>query len=351
MATAVNRRDYGIMGAESKRAHDRGLVEAEWYACPIPRQRLKELMKRKDGPGIRDTIIWFVSLIATGYVACRSWGSWWAIPAFAVYGIIYATPAGSRWHECGHGTAFKTQWLNELVYQIASFMLLIAATAQRWSHVRHHTDTIIVGRDPEIVAPRPPVWRNIALGFFNVTSVPNAIRGEIKRACGQLGEAERSFIPATEHRKVIWEARVHLFVLAGVAVVCVYTGSFLPAMFVALPLVYGTWFVNLLTMTQHLGLNEDVLDHRLNSRTLYTNRIVRFLYWNMNYHVEHHMFPMVPYHALPALHEEMKSDCPPASPSFPAALKEVFVALWKQRKDPTYTVQRTLPDSARPYRW
>ena len=54
--------------------------------------------------------------------------------------------------------------------------------------------------------------------------------------------------------------------------------------------------------TQHAGLAEDVLDHRLNCRTVYMNPISRFIYWNMNYHVEHHMFPMVPYHALPRLH-------------------------------------------------
>ena len=40
------------------------------------------------------------------------------------------------------------------------------------------------------------------------------------------------------------------------------------------------------------------------------NPVSRFLYWNMNYHVEHHMFPMVPYHALPQLHEEIKADLP-----------------------------------------
>ena len=64
------------------------------------------------------------------------------------------------------------------------------------------------------------------------------------------------------------------------------------------------------------GLAEDVLDHRLNSRTVYMNPVLRFLYWNMNYHVEHHMFPMVPYHALPELHEAIKADMPEPYPSF-----------------------------------
>jgi fatty acid desaturase len=44
------------------------------------------------------------------------------------------------------------------------------------------------------------------------------------------------------------------------------------------------------------------------------NPISRFLYWNMNYHVEHHMFPMVPYHALPKLHETIKHDLPAPDP-------------------------------------
>ena len=86
--------------------------------------------------------------------------------------------------------------------------------------------------------------------------------------------------------------------------------------------------------TQHLGLAEDVLDHRLNSRTVYMNPFFRFLYWNMNYHVEHHMFPMVPYHALPKLHEAIKADCPPPYPSTLAAYREIMPALARQLSDP-----------------
>ena len=60
-----------------------------------------------------------------------------------------------------------------------------------------------------------------------------------------------------------------------------------------------------------MGLAEDVLDHRSNCRTIYMNRVLRFLYMDMNYHLEHHMYPMVPYHALAQLHEEIRNDCPP----------------------------------------
>jgi fatty acid desaturase len=84
--------------------------------------------------------------------------------------------------------------------------------------------------------------------------------------------------------------------------------------------------------TQHAGMGENVLDHRLNTRTVKMCRVNRFLYWNMNYHVEHHMFPMVPYYRLPELHEEIKHDCAPVYPSLWAAYKGLFAgwdgAIW-----------------------
>ena len=46
--------------------------------------------------------------------------------------------------------------MNDVVYQIASFMIMRNPVTWRWSHARHHTDTIIVGRDPEIAVMRPP---------------------------------------------------------------------------------------------------------------------------------------------------------------------------------------------------
>jgi fatty acid desaturase len=93
-----------------------------------------------------------------------------------------------------------------------------------------------------------------------------------------------------------------------------------------------------------------VLDHRLCARTVYMNPIFRFLYLNMNYHVEHHMFPMVPYHALPKLHEAVKADTPiPSASTIEAYFGEIIPALWRQRTDPNYTVRRPLPSSARPY--
>ena len=65
-------------------------------------------------------------------------------------------------------------------------------------------------------------------------------------------------------------------------------------MIIGLPRMYGAWHGVLTGLLQHGGLADNVTDHRLNSRTVLMNPVSRFIYWNMNYHVEHHMFPMVP---------------------------------------------------------
>ncbi|SEO87958.1 fatty acid desaturase family protein [Paenibacillus sp. OV219] len=351
MAIVVQRRDYSLKGPESKRADEKGLASAQWHATPIPRAKMKELMKRKDGPAIRDTLIWFGGLIVLGYIAYLSWGTWWAIPAFFLYGTLYASPGDSRWHECGHGTAFKTPWMNDVVYHIASFCVLRSATPWRWSHARHHTDTIIVGRDPEIITARPPIWKILYMQIFHLYGGPIEIKRFILHTFGKLEEQEKEYIPASEHNKVFREARIYMLIFLAVIAACIATGSILPAMFIILPTFYGFLLVLTFGVTQHLGLYEDVLDHRLNTRTIYMNPIFRFLYWNMNYHTEHHMFPMVPFHALPKLHEEMKHDCPEARPSLWAALREVISALRKQMNDPAYVVVKPLPSTALPYRY
>ena len=347
MSAAIPKRDYSLVGPEARAAEAKGLVSAQWYMCPVPRKELKELMRRKDGPAIRDTLIWFAGLAVSGVLAYHFWGTWLCVPFFALSGVLYGSASDSRWHECGHGTAFKTRWMNDVVYQLACFMIMREPTIWRWSHTRHHTDTIIVGRDPEIITPRPPDILSLCLNIFSLKNGVAFFRHLFLHASGQLTLDEATFVPEMERGSVYLVARIYLVIFAALICLCLYEGSILPAMFVGLPTFYGAWLQLYFGGTQHLGLAEDVLDHRLNSRTVYMNPFFRFVYWNMNYHVEHHMFPMVPYHALPRLHEAIKNDCPTPYPNTIAAYAEIFSAMARQLRDPTYFVKRELPGSAR----
>ena len=335
--------DYSLVGKDTALAIEKGLAEATWYASPVPRQTLRELLERKDGPALRDTFIWFALIIGSGVCGFLLWGTWWAIIPFAIYGILYASTSDSRWHESSHGTAFKTDWMNNALYEVASFMVVRESVPWRWSHTRHHSDTIIVGRDPEIAVPRPPNLFAMFIKLFGLKQIPAYFRNVLLHCTSQLTPEEKTYIPESEYGKIFIRARIYVFSYAGVIALAIGTHSILPLMFIGLPPLYGTWLMLVYGTTQHAGLAENVLDHRLNCRTVYMDPINRFLYWNMNYHVEHHMFPLVPYHALPRLHAIIKADCPPPYTGIVDAWREIIPAVLRQVKDPAYFVKRKLP--------
>jgi fatty acid desaturase len=339
-------RDYSLIGADSRRAVELGLSQAEWYRTPITRKRMKELMHRRNGPAIRDTALWLGLLVVLGGLGIYLWFSVWSLVCFAAYGVLYGSASDARWHECGHGTAFRTRWMNTIIYNLACFMIMRDPTVWRWSHARHHTDTVIVGRDPEIIAMRPPKLWHIAANFVGLFDVPLAFKHMAIHASGRLTVEEATYVPDSERAKTYWTARVWLLVYAAVVATCVVSGSILPAMVIGLPRMYGAWHHLMTGLTQHCGLADDVTDHRLNSRTVYMNPISRFVYWNMNYHVEHHMFPMVPFHALPALHAEIKDDLPVPAASIAAAFREFVPVMLRQRADPELYVHREIVGTA-----
>ena len=94
---------------------------------------------------------------------------------------------------------------------------------------------------------------------------------------------------------------------------------------------------------QHGGLRDNVTDHRLNTRTVLMNPFSRFIYLNMNYHIEHHMFPLVPYYNLPKLHEVIKDDLPPPNKSICSAYAEMLPIIWKQLQGNEIFIERHLP--------
>lgn len=337
-------RNYSLVGPDAQQALETGLASAEWYRCEVPRARLKELMKRTDGPAIRDTVIWLLGFLVLGGIAAWLYPGWWSVPFFLAYGVLYGSSSDSRWHECGHRTAFKTVWMNDVVYQIACFMILREPEVWRWSHTRHHTDTIIVGRDPEIAVMRPTDVPKVLAMFFGIPQVYYAFKKMLRHAAGSLDAEEATYVPASEAGKVFRVARIWLVIHLAVIALAVYLGSWLPVLLVGpLPSMYGAWVHVMTGITQHSGLPENVLDHRLNCRTVYMNPLLRFIYWNMNYHVEHHMFPLVPYHALPALHREILADSPPPYRSVLEAYREIIPTLWRQVREPGLLVQRPLP--------
>ena len=337
-------RDYSLTGTNA----GTGFEFSDYYTTPVPRKRMKELMRRRDKPPLINFGIWIGCMAVLGSLMVGLWDSIWAVPVVILYGVFYGSGGDSRWHELGHGTVFRTRWLNEAFYQLAAFMSFRNPFLWRWSHTRHHTETVVVGRDPEIAFPRPPGIKQWILNLLYVPALLTELGKMIRLSFGCLTRDEMTFLPASEWRRTFWASRVQLSVYTLVVLTSLVFASWIPAMLIGLPTFYGSWLHHVLATTQHAGLAEDIPDHRVNSRTIYLNPFFGFIYSNMNYHVEHHMFPMVPYYALPALHEEIKGDCPPAYPSLWAAYREIIPAIVRQQSDYRYFVERKLPPGAQP---
>jgi fatty acid desaturase len=335
-------RDYRLDGPRGREAAAKGLVSAQWFACTVDRKTMKQLMQRSDWQGLRYLGSWLLLLIGSGVLAWHGWRTVWAVPAFMLYGLFYAAGEHGA-HELSHGTPFRTTWLNKVFFQLTSFLALHEPVYWRWSHVRHHTDTLIAGNDREIAFPRPVSLAGLFADFFFLKSGTIEVLRTVRHAFGNVSQATRSFVPASQIGRMVLSSRIYTAIFAGTVAWCVAAHSILPALFIVLPRFYGSPLTQVFNITQHAGLAEDVLDHRLNTRTVLFNPLFAFLYMKMNYHVEHHMFPMVPFYNLPKLHTLIQAQCPPAPRGLVAAYREIIPALWRQRKDPDYCIRRQLP--------
>ena len=343
-------KDYQISEDTARVAIENGTANPKWFRPRIDPQQIRALMQKSDAIALRDTVVWFGAMLASTTIAIALWPSWWSAPFWLIYGVLYGSAADSRWHECGHRTAFKTAWLNDTVYQIASFMMMRNPAVWRASHVRHHTDTIVVGRDPEIVAMRPPDLARIALMFIGIVDVYTAFKRMFLHASGRLDPEEAMYVAPKDHYKVFRVARIWLVIYSLTIATAILSASILPLMLIGLPRVYGAWHHVMTGLLQHLGLAENVSDHRLNTRTVLMNPVSRFIYLNMNYHLEHHMFTMVPYYNLPKLHALIKNDVPPPERSIFTAFRRLAPVLIKQLKYQDAVIVPELPPGAAPYR-
>jgi fatty acid desaturase len=316
-----------------------------WFRVDIERRALKDLSSRSDARGLVQAGGFFALVIATGALAWVSLGTAWAIPTFLLYGTVFAFSEAAA-HELGHGTVFKTRWLNEAVYWVICFMSWREQVYSRWLHAKHHTFTHLTAapyKDPELAFKRPLSILKLVTDFMRVSHGIQFLGAIFLHSFGIVTKGAKEVVPEAEYKKMCAHSRVLLACYVAIFVWAILAHSGLPIIFLFLARAYGTWLHELCALTQHTGLKENVLDHRVSSRTVKLNPVVRFLYWNMNYHIEHHMFPSVPFHALPRFHETVASQMPAPYAGLWPAWREILTIFAKQQRDPEYVVVRELP--------
>jgi fatty acid desaturase len=226
-----------------------------------------------------------------------------AIPLLVVYGFSLASMFAVV-HECCHRTAFANHQINDIVAWWAGVLSGYNSTFYRRYHKWHHRYTRIPGKDPELTDHIP----SSLLGYgLELTGLPwwwGKLRGHSRIALGVVEECE--YIPETARAEVIRSTRLQLLVYAIAIGVSIAFAQPWFLVYWLLPLAVGQPILRFILLAEHTGCTLD--DNSLtNTRTTLTLAPLRFLMWNMPFHAEHHLYASIPFHALPAAHDRLKS--------------------------------------------
>jgi len=273
-------------------------MDHKTFIAALPDGRLATLNETRDAPGLRHLaghlglIVLFGVWIAQG---------WWLWPLALVAQGITICFLFTLQHEATHKTPFKTLWLNEWTGRIAGLLILQPFEWFRYFHLAHHRHTNIPGKDPELTSgTKPDSWRAYVI---HVCGLPFWAAMALQTLRNALGRDPGGYVPQRAHPRIRAEARWMLaaYALAALSLLA----SPLLLWIWLLPCLLGQPFLRLYLLAEH-GRCAFVANMFENTRTTLTNRVIRFLAWNMPYHTEHHTLPMVPFHRLPDLHNDMQ---------------------------------------------
>ncbi len=229
------------------------------------------------------------------------------------------------------------------MFFLTTAMEFRATTLTRWRHMHHHAWTIITEADLEIQAPRPVRLWKVLIEFLYLDSTISLLPILLLHSLGIPSREAKRVVPKGEYRKMFWSSRACLALHLAVIAAAIVLRSWLPILLFSLPRLYGGFLMWLLILAQHSGLAEDVLDYRLNTRTIHLNPVLSFLYLHMEYHTEHHLYPNIPFHCLSKFRRVIDDQMPPAYNGLWETYKEEIPVLWRQRRDANYFIQRRLP--------
>ena len=326
-----------------------------WYRVPLAKEKLRELTQRSDWKGFLQTVPYLLLLVLTGAAAFYAYARfplWLFFIVLFIHGTFYRVPA-QRLSRAGARHRVQDQMaLNAVFLRIFAFLSWNSHVRFRASHIRHHASTLHPPDDEEVVLPirlTVMTWLKCAivnpLGLWKVAGRlrqperrPHAhpVGAHAVPGAGRGG-------PAPPGR---W-ARILLLGHLAIIVVSIATGHWLFAVVTSLARFYGGGFQWICNITQHIGLQDNVPDFRLCCRTIQLNPFLRYLYFQMNWHTEHHMYAAVPcYNLSEAPPGDRARDAGHLSRPDPGLAGDLQHFNRRQKADPAYQHVYELPRAA-----
>jgi fatty acid desaturase len=232
-------------------------------------------------------------------------------------------------HEAGHGTAFRTAWLNEAVVWVSAVLMLQAPRFFREFHWEHHRSTQDRERDPEISGAPDLLddWPRNVFAYLFLACGQVFLVGKLgfTLACAVLPISVWAklfpYVPARARARVAWESRIAVALIASIVLAgCARVDGFAMVL-LAWPIAHVA--LGLYLMAEHTGL-PNTGSQLERTRSIETTRLVRWLMWNMPLHAVHHAEPGVPFHAVPELDRLLAPGVVHVSPGYLAFHREAL---------------------------
>ena len=223
------------------------------------------------------------------------WVAVWLVQGLALAG------AYSAMHEAGHATLYRSRRVNRFAGPAWASVILVNWSLWRSFHLEHHAHT--GGPDDPESAYKIDIvrWRQylllplgglqfiLQLWFDSLGTLVGRFPGYVRtRDAG----ARRSMRVDALVLLTVTAAAVAFVVAAPGLGLRLWLGPFLAGTCLALPFT---------ALNEHYGCAPAGSPFET-TRTVVSNRFVRFLLWNGNYHVGHHLLATVPFHHAPQLH-------------------------------------------------
>ena len=343
-------------------------LRVNWYRIPLDRENLRELTLRSNYQGWMQAGGHFAVFLITGMLTYTFWSLevWWAffILLFC-HGTVSSFFTGTAPHELGHGTVFHSKILNKVFLYLFSLIGWWNPFDYSMSHTYHHRYTMHPEADRENLSPlEPSINLSLLIQLFSINLFSRA--GRIFGKGGlfstiyltfltAMGKTGSKDIPSQEwlqslyvdqpdehHKSIMW-SRFLLFSHGSLLIIALASNLWVLPLIITFPIFIASWASYFTGMTQHCGLKDNDSDFRKSTRTITINPVLEFLYWNMNWHIEHHMYASVPCYNLRKLNKLVADDMPEPR-TLIGAWKEMRQIWRKQEQDQNYQFDTKVPD-------
>jgi fatty acid desaturase len=318
----------------------------DWKRPKIDREVLKKLSERSTINGLL-RIAYFVFLLTASAVAAvyvSRINLWLAIPVLYAYYFLYGFWVAIL-HELQHKTVFaeRAGWLNAAFLFLTQTIAWNSPTYAVISHRLHHRYTMVRGVDPETDWPEVITsrWlRNFLLYLVlrilvvgALIEFGKAVWLQVERIAGKRDRMMREHCTEKDITAIRVESLAILLIHAAVAAAAIVFHVWWLLAFFTLAWQIGSPIEILWHATKHIARPYNVNDHRLNTRSIRVSGFIKLIFWGLDDHVDHHLYPVVPSRNLPKLHKILEKDLPDPDNIF-GCWAEMFEISREKDQDP-----------------